>query len=551
MTARTADPHRLACAALTVLALTVAAAGAFAQTAAPEPAQTPVGRALERVSAGDLAGAVAILEPVVAAGKGSALATALLGGLLVQVDRPAEALKVLAPLASSESADPAVLYNAGRAALAVGQTERGEGFLERSVALDASSIAGRELGLLRRQQGRIADAYSLLKPWIERNPGDQEAMVAAAHCAIQLRRVPEAEQILALVSSDSEDAILAQAALHLVTGDFKSAIAIAEPHLPTVSAQLRPAYLGLLGDAYLRDGNSQAVVSLLEGNTGDRAGLRLMLARATFQQGNLARATELFEPLRDDLLKSGPGSLPTDLATLGCIEYGRVLLAGSKAETALPYLQHATQLMPQRAEAWQVLGQALLMAGRREEGQAAMERFQQVSAAADKDPYRNVPPEAANADPTARNLAAADRMLARGEVDQGLAAIRQEQTLAPQDLRPWLHEVQVLLSLDRKPEAAAAVNAAVERFAGQPDPLYLRGVVAMVSQRLQAAEKDFRQTLALAPQHTAAMTDLAVLLMASQRRDEAEKLLRRVLELRPEDANARAHLEELQAGKGR
>jgi Flp pilus assembly protein TadD len=63
---------------------------------------------------------------------------------------------------------------------------------------------------------------------------------------------------------------------------------------------------------------------------------------------------------------------------------------------------------------------------------------------------------------------------------------------------------------------------------------------------LEGAEQDLRRTLELAPDHTAAMNDLAVLLMSAGAHAEARRLLERVLELRPEDPLARRNLERLE-----
>ena len=66
---------------------------------------------------------------------------------------------------------------------------------------------------------------------------------------------------------------------------------------------------------------------------------------------------------------------------------------------------------------------------------------------------------------------------------------------------------------------------------------------------LAGAERDFRQTLQIKPDHLAAMSDLAVLLTANGQKDEARRLLRKVLELRPDDAVAKANLAKLEASR--
>ncbi len=512
---------------------------------AQEAATTPVGRALEKVNAGDLAGAVAILEPLAERPDTSPLAKALLGGLLVQIDRPAEALKVLQPLADAASADPAVLYNAGRAALAIGKQQQGERYLARSVERDPQSIAGRTLGLIRLRQGRAADAYLLLKPWIENHPQDRQAMLAAGHCAVELQRAPEVEQILSLLPADDPEATLIQAKLEVLKGNAESAIALVEPLLANASGTLKNKMLVLLADAYLRSGDSAAAVSLLQGKTANNPLLRVFLARATYQQGDLDAAANLFASLSDQLLETRDNPLPLGLVALSCLEYGRVLLARDDANAAVPYLRRAAELAPEERQSWQTLGQALLLAGHKQEGEAALARFQEIVASTGKDKWRNVPSQVAYDDPTARKLSQAMSLLSQGKPDQALAAIRQEQELAPQDPRPWLQEVQLLLMTDHHQEAASAANKVVARFPGTADPLYLRGVTHMALKQMDKAEADLRQALKVSPDHTAAMSDLAVLLMVLKRTDEAQPLLERVLELQPNDETARANLERL------
>ncbi len=515
---------------------------------ATKQATTPVGKALEKVNVGDLAGAVAILEPLAGRSDTSPLAKALLGGLLVQIDRPADALKVLQPLADPANADPAVLYNAGRAALAIGKRQQGEKYLARSVERDPHSIASRELGLIRFHQGRAADGYLLLKPWVESHPQDRQAMLAAGHCAVELRRAPEVEQILSFLPADDAEAMLIRGKLEVLKGNAESAIAMVKPLIASASGPLESQMRLLVADAYLRSGNSAAAVSLLQGKTAGNPLLHLFLARATYQQGDLDAAAKLFASLSDQLLSAKNSALPPGLVALSALEYGRVLLARDDAAGAVPFLQRAAELAPEERQSWQTLGQALLLTGRKQEGEAALARFKEIVANAGEDKWSHVPSQVAYDDPTARKLSEAMNWLSKGEPDKALAAIHQEQELSPNDPRPWLQEVQLLLVAGRKQEAASAADKVVSRFPGTADPLYLRGVTGMALEQLDKAEKDLRQALSVSPQHTAAMSDLAVLLMVQKRSDEAKALLERVLELQPDDKTARANLDRLQEG---
>src|SRR4051812_42012060 len=112
----------------------------------------------------------------------------LLGALYLRTNRPKEALAILKPLADAPDADPAVLFNAGRAALAVGQKNEGMEYFEHSVALAPGSPASRTLGLILAREGEPGHAYEVLRPWVAATPNDTEARLAAALLAVNLQR---------------------------------------------------------------------------------------------------------------------------------------------------------------------------------------------------------------------------------------------------------------------------------------------------------------------------------------------------------------------------
>jgi tetratricopeptide (TPR) repeat protein len=104
------------------------------------------------------------------------------------------------------------------------------------------------------------------------------------------------------------------------------------------------------------------------------------------------------------------------------------------------------------------------------------------------------------------------------------------------DSRPLrLLAARTLVLLGRLDEAQARADALVVEFPSDADAVYLRGAVKMGLRQPQAGEADLRRALAIAPQHTAALSDLAMLLEHRGEFEEARKLVRRVLELRPGD----------------
>ncbi|MES1210761.1 MAG: hypothetical protein ABUL63_00375, partial [Acidobacteriota bacterium] len=152
------------------------------------------------------------------------------------------------------------------------------------------------------------------------------------------------------------------------------------------------------------------------------------------------------------------------------------------------------------------LGQALAGAGRREEAQAVLARYQEMSKAT---PRKDQSP---SDDPAGKAVAEANRLSAAGDSERALALVRRERELSPDELRLRLAEVRLLLELKRTPEA-------------------LKGVEEILALKTGAA--------AAAP---AGLNGLAVQLIQQGKKDEARQLLNKILALRPDDAAARANL---------
>src|SRR5262249_6817812 len=95
------------------------------------PLQKRLQQARHPVGKGDEKGAIQTLEGMRHDPAVTPPVLSLLGGLYLRADRPKEALEVLKPLADAPDADPAVLFNTGRAALALGQQRAGTEYLER------------------------------------------------------------------------------------------------------------------------------------------------------------------------------------------------------------------------------------------------------------------------------------------------------------------------------------------------------------------------------------------------------------------------------------
>lgn len=527
----------------TILALAALPLAAQPKPLGPQPPE--VDEAVRKYQAGDLKGAIAVLEPFKSQPGAHPAALSLLGTLYLEAERPADSLALLGPLADGERAGPVILHNAARAARAVGELARSEAYLERAVAKAPVSPASRDLGLLRGSQGRIAESYGLLRPWALANPGDQQSRLSAAYGAIELNRPPEAEELLKDLPENGGVRLL-RGRLHLIKGDLPQAVAVLEPLLKDGPPELDLEVRRYLAQARLALGESSAATGLLQGKVGNDPSLALLLAHAYYQAGDATNAATTLEPLARDLLAKEPAT-PRDqqLAADFALEYGQALVALSRWADAVAALEKATRYAPQSLPAWQLLGRAQLAAGRRDDATRSVEKFRELQGAQKGNASTLSEAERGQTDPTGRNLKQAKALSDAGRTDEALARIRQEIPLAPDDPRPRTAEITLLLAVKRPQEALTAAEQALKAAPGNPELLYLRGNVRMTLYRLPEAEKDFRQVLQLKPGHIAAMNDLAVLLMTLDRKDEAREMLRKVLQLSPGDAMATANLKSL------
>ena len=522
--------------------------------AAPPAGQPPAAPALDKrvqeaialTQAGKAADALAKLQALPKEAL-TPQVQSLMGTLYLEVGKPQEAMAVLKPLADAEDAEAAVLYNAGQAALLLGQTAEGRTYLTRSVLKQPASPAARALGFLTAFDGRVVEAYSMLRPWALRNPKDADARVMAASLALQLERPDDAAQLLAGLPENDPALQLLRGKVLVQKKDGPGAVALLRPlfvkHPDGMDLEVRRT----LAEAELLAGHPAETVQLIDGRTAGHPALVLLLARAQRQSGNAAAAATTLKALAD--------KLPEEASTLGdprpaagiAMEYGGLLVEGGHAQEAVPFLEKATRYYPQNPETWRGLARALDASGRKEDARKALA---QAEAAAKPAPAPPQPAAAAGAPapeaPLSAGLQNALRLADQKQIEPALAAVRQEIAIS-KDPRARMLEVRLLLQLRRPEDAMKAAEAALQTDANNPDYLYLRGAVEMSLQRPASAEQDLRKALQLAPRHTAAMNDLAVLLMNLNKRDEARSLLEQVLKINPQDQTAAANLQRLKS----
>ena len=537
----------LSSSALTPLAA-LAACALLAGAPAPISSQdvpAEITNALALAAGGDLGGAIAAVEALCTAADKSDAACAALGALYVEAGDPVRAMEALRPLIDREPADAGVLYNAGRAAEALGRFEEATNHYRRSLSIQARSPALRSLGMMLGRHGYAAEAYAFLQPWTNANPNDLDARVAAVAGAIALERAPEAEALLEGLPGDDPGVKMLRAQLLLQQADPWGAI----NELQAVTGEPPPSIEGgirrTLARAYLVVGEAEGALEQVESIREAGPADAVLLASAYFQAGRMEDAIAALAPYAEPLLSSPPPEAPPPVARDIVLEYGRYLHSSGDAARAVPFLRLASELAPEKPDAFQALGQALAASGERDLAREALERFQTLSTDAE-DEVASVDQRRRDiADPTGREVREALELAATGEVDAALEILAREAQLASTDPRPAYAASSILLDAGRNEEALAAADRALAAAPGRADGLYQRGAVLMSLDRLADAEDMFRRALRDQADHPAVLSDLAVLLMTTDRNEEALEHLERLLELRPDDPLARSHIERL------
>ena len=266
----------------------------------------------------------------------------------------------------------------------------------------------------------------------------------------------------------------------------------------------------------------------------------------------------------------GVGRLPAAYRTgAGAAAAVVVLLLGTLAwrqaaiyHDEVTLFSHVVALNPQARDAHLNLGNALIEAGRNEDGLAASRIAVEQR------------PESADAH---SNLGLALMNLEQFEASG--AALRQALELDPKHLSAMQNSAELLRKQGHYEEAVKAYRAVLDRdrryalaYAGLGDALFqleryeeaieslstclqiqpglpfaaklyvLMGRAARTLGQLDRAEEHFREAMSIAPDEVPAMLDLAGVLRAQGRRDEADALMRHARELRPNDP---AHLQNI------
>lgn len=529
----------------TFFAILFLSLSAGAQQPSADDLQQKFIQARQKYEAQDYKGVVALLEPHKAEPGLPPLFFAVLGGAYIELDRFQDAQAVLDPVAATEAAGAPLLFNAARAAFALEQDAKGEAYLERAVARSPQSIAARALGLRYGRQGRVLDAYKLLRPWAKAHPDDREARLAAAFCAVELGRGPaEVEELLSGLPEELPQAIVLRARHRRAQGDPQGAIALLAPLAAAPPKEVEHDLRWTLAEARVQVGDAAGAVAALEGHVKDDPELALLLAQAYQQVGSPDKVLATLKPFLGQMPEpSGTEQAKRKLYASIALEHARALVAGGQWAEAVPLLEKAAALDETNIPVWQVYGQALAGVGRRDEARKALAKFQELTAQAGPGPGQAKQP---GHDPIDEALSEAAKLAAAGQADKALEIVRRERDVASDDLKLRIMEVHLLLLLKRFDDASKLAEENLKVAPRNPDAIYQRGAVNLALDKRAEAERDFRQALAVLPEHLGALNDLAVLLIAQGRKPEAKELLQKVLSLRPDDPMAKSNLASLE-----
>ena len=522
---------------------------AIAQKEVDQDAMRAITAAVNKAAMGQMEQAITDLETLIQSGSDSEPVVATLGALYIEAGQPEKGLEILAPMAQSKNANPGVLYNAGRAAFALGRLDEAGNYLRRAVeSAGEVSPATRELGLLRIQQGHFFRAFILLRPWVDLHPDDTQARIGAAMSAVELERAPEAEAYLSDLDQENPLVRLLWARTLLLADDPWGALALLKPLVEAPPADLEQDIRRVMAQAQLGIGRSEEALELLAGQDREDPFIARLLSQAYEDSGDIDGALVAIRPFADLALETGgdeSAGFPPTMASSFAYEYGRLLATKNLHEQAIPYLQLAVKLDPSSKNRWEELGKAQSALGR---DQAAASTMAEAQRLADSESQLQVGFNfSANPDdPTGQQLLKALELAEKQSLAEALSMVQQETMLAsPDDPRPAFVETRILLLLDRLPEAEAVAKGLVEEYPFNPDVYYQMAVVEMALEDLTAAEGDLTKALELSPDHTAALNDLAVLKMQLNKNQEAKELLERLLAVNPDDAVAAQNLEKL------
>jgi tetratricopeptide (TPR) repeat protein len=460
-----------------------------------------------------------------------------------------------APLGAAEPAtelDAETLYDIllGELAAQRGQMDIAADSLRRAAQRSRDPRFAERATLAAISAKQYQNAYDSAKLWAELQPANQEAHEAMALALLELDRVPEARDQLALlldtekVTANLESMYLRiagvlgrvsnrQAALTLMQDLVKRRPDIAAGHFAHAHLAVRAGDLEVAETAVNRSLEIKP----------DWQDAALFKARILISRDQAVEAQRYFE----QYLKGHPN------ATHVRLSYARYLVDQKQWEQAREQFKRVVAETPDDAEAIYAVGLLALQTNRLDEAETALKRV--IALRPDNDQARLYLGQVAE---QAKRYPDAVRWYKDIEVGEffieaqtrlgmvvakmgDLAKARSLLHAIPvendqQRVQIALAEEQILRDARKYKDALEMLNEALKRLPGDRDLMYARALVAERLDMLALAESDLRTILKGDPKNVNALNALGYTLAdRTNRYDEAQKLIKQALELKPDD----------------
>lgn len=449
---------------------------------------------------------------------------------------------LLSALAAGQdpSVPAAALLDEGRAALRNGDLTLADTRFRDALAIDPE-LAPAWLGasLVAERRGDAVEALRLARQAARVAPDTAAPHLALGRLLAALGRTGPALEALAKARrlAPTEPLAYRLGALLLRDGGRGGEAAeMLEKGLATIANAPAPMSEELAG-VYLAGGEPERALRIAEAaleRFPERGALHLARGLAL---KTLARDLEAVAAFEETL------RLGLDQPARAHLALAQTLTTLDRASEAMEHLEAAARLQPESPEVHYRLGNARRQAGDTAGARAALERFHQLSQAADHADHE------AKKRGTAVNEA--QELVAAGRPREAL--VRLDELLAdePGSVRALNLKAKILFSLGDKQKALDAVTAAQAHAPGIVESHVLAGMFLIDLGRAEEAETALRRALALDPALGNAHALLGSLAAASERPSEAVEHFDRALALGAEGVALRLRYAEVLHSLGR
>lgn len=421
---------------------------------------------------------------------------------------------------------PQLLMLGGLAHFDLDETEKAMPFLEGVLQQQPGSPVAKLMARIHLKQENFERAIEALEGYKRQHPRDDQASLLLASAHLAQGRHLRAIQLLqaALETGPKPELQHALGMAHMKAGQFDKALGVLEAAYKE-SPRYIPAGTALAA-LYLQLGQAAKAVRVAEqlakGRT-DQPGLMFLLGKARLQAGDRKAARAALEAAAK--LDSRFIDPQVELAKLE-------LLAGDKA-AASARLSAAIERNPKHVELLSLLGQVLVSQGRLDEGQRWLEKADDHSAK----------------DVVDHGMRLVDFHLARGQVDRAREAMKRVTSKIPDAPRVLLMQSRIELAAGDRRVALSTLARASTNASQDPRMLVLIAESQLAAGDAAGAAHSAGKALTLAPQEVGAQVVLARTDALQGSAQGAEKRARELVARLPKSAIGHTLLGEIAAAQ--